>query len=88
MASNALTWRGRWRAWRMRRATRRAAMDIRRHMAALGQPIWDLTDQEIEEGLRRAAQIVAATGISAEEACRGLSALHNPQRTPHNGIPS
>lgn len=33
---------------------------VRHHMAALGYPIWDLTDGEVEHGLMQAARQLAA----------------------------
>lgn len=47
---------------------------LRVHLYALGMDVSDLTDDQIEEGTIRFAELVAATGLTMEEAARNISA--------------
>lgn len=72
--------------WRVRRMSpvERVALDkalsiesIRHHLWALGYDVRDMTDEEIEMGVKHFAQLVAATGVSAAEASDAFRYLAN-----------
>ncbi len=46
---------------------------VREHLAALGYPLDDLTDEEVVEGVDRLGRAVASTGVSAQEAAESLN---------------
>lgn len=65
----------RWLAWKLyeRRLSHLSAHDrLRVHMAALGSPVWDMTDEELEDGATRMAALVRSTGLTVDEAAEGL----------------
>jgi hypothetical protein len=64
-----MTLRERYQAWRVRRACRR----VRREAALLGYDLSALRDEDLIEGLRRLARVLAASGVSAEALQRGLT---------------
>lgn len=41
-------------------------------MSALGFPLDDLTDAEIEEGVKIIGEVASRTGITADEACEAM----------------
>lgn len=66
----------------------RAIAALRLDLAALGYPVDHLTDEEIEEGVRRLGEIVAETGVTAAEAIAAFSRLRTgiTARELSNGI--
>lgn len=51
---------------------RRTIAEIRRHMAALGADVSHLSDEEIAAGVVKSAEVLAATGVTADEATAAL----------------
>lgn len=49
--------------------------EIRASFAALGYDLSDLTDEQLEQGIRGVAQMVAASGITSAEATAALVQL-------------
>lgn len=69
------TWTQRFAVAVERHRKRRAFARIRAHMAFFGVDVRDLTDEQIEESHRLAAEAIRQTGISAEEMARGFQRM-------------
>lgn len=69
------------RGWRARKKARTIAR-LRAHMAFFGYDVSNLSDEEIEEGVRSIAAKVSACGISAKEAAEGLQAVSKAMSRP------
>lgn len=65
--------------WRYERRPPRdraeAIQHIREHFAALGCPIFDLTDEQIEGGIVAMGDVVRMAGLSAQEFVDALHAI-------------
>jgi hypothetical protein len=57
------------------RSKRVATATIRESMSALGFPVDDLSDDEIEQGAVAFAEVAASCGITAQEAVDALSMI-------------
>jgi hypothetical protein len=58
-----------------REERRLAIATIRSNLAAMGIPVDDFTDEQIEEGVKRFGDLASMAAISSEEAMQGLSAI-------------
>jgi len=52
-----------------------AVATIRSNLAAMGIPVDDFTDEQIEEAVKRFGDLASMAAISSEEAMQGLSAV-------------
>ncbi len=63
--------------WRYERRPPRdkveAIQRIREHFGAMGYPISDMSDEEIEAGVERLRESVRAVGMSAQDAATAMS---------------
>ena len=63
--------------WFERRKKKKAIDSIRATMFLCGYDVSDMTDEEIEEGVNEMAKLPAQTGVSAEQAAKGLRMVIN-----------
>ena len=64
--------------WKRQRREPDAATSLKRirvHLAALGYPVDDYTDEEMEAAILRFSEVAAAAGITMQQAVDGLSAV-------------
>ncbi len=67
-------------------AGKRAAIlqRIRLHLATLGFPVDDLSDEEVESGLNKATALTAKCGVSADQAAHAMVQLASWGINPHS----
>jgi hypothetical protein len=59
------------------RRRRRALGSIRESLAFFGHDVSDMSDEEIEAGVRRSAEAARRTGVTVEQAVEGLRVLRD-----------